>query len=148
MRTKDEKTGLIRFQRVRDSKIIAARKLRKEMTESEQLLWQEIRGKKLDGFKFRRQQIIDGFIVDFYCPKVKLVVEVDGPVHSDPEQAELDQRRSAVFVSEHNLQVLRITNDEIMADLTKVLSKIHSECLSLLTPLPFGRGVPRGSAAG
>lgn len=63
-----------------------ARSLRKNMTVSEQLLWARLRTNRLDGFHFRRQQVIAGFIVDFYCHAAKLVIEVDGPIHDFQHQ--------------------------------------------------------------
>jgi very-short-patch-repair endonuclease len=58
-----------------------ARALRKEMTPAEQTLWSELRGNQLHGAKFRRQQVIAGYIADFYCHAARLVIELDGPVH-------------------------------------------------------------------
>src|SRR5688572_3082540 len=72
-----------------------ARQFRKEPTKSENILWQALRGKKLDGHKFRRQQPIGNFIVDFYNSPYRLIVEVDGSVHDN--QVELDQARQEVL---------------------------------------------------
>ena len=75
--------NIIPGQRVVKEKLQRARELRREMTPAEKILWQELRGNKL-GVHFRRQQIIAGFIVDFYCHKVGLVIEVDGDIHDLP----------------------------------------------------------------
>jgi very-short-patch-repair endonuclease len=64
------------------------------------------------GLKFRREQVIEGFIADFYCPALGLVVEVDGSVHDDPEQAEYDIARSACFAA-HGIRVARIRNEDV-----------------------------------
>lgn len=80
------------------------------MTPAEKLLWQEVRAKKL-GVRFRRQQVIAGFIVDFYCHKAALVVEVDGDVH-DLQQEE-DERREKVL-TEMGLRIVRFGNDEVV----------------------------------
>ena len=66
---------------VREGLIERARQMRKEPTNAEALLWVRLRKRQLDGLKFRRQHIVQYFIVDFYCPRVKLVIEIDGPVH-------------------------------------------------------------------
>ncbi|MGD0591492.1 MAG: DUF559 domain-containing protein [Bacteroidota bacterium] len=63
-----------------------ARKLRKDMTLSEILLWQHIKGKQLLGYDFHRQKPIDEYVVDFYCPRLKLVLEIDGDSHEGKEE--------------------------------------------------------------
>lgn len=75
--------NIVTNQKVTKEKLQRAKELRREMTPAEKLLWQEVRAKKL-GVRFRRQQIIQGFIVDFYCHKAALVVEVDGDIHNLP----------------------------------------------------------------
>lgn len=90
------------------------------MTPAEKLLWQEVRAKKL-GVRFRRQQVIAGFIVDFYCHKAALVVEVDGDVH-DLQQEE-DERREKVL-TEMGLRIVRFGNDEVVKSLSAVVGKI------------------------
>lgn len=75
--------NIIPGQKVTKEKLERAKELRREMIPAEKLLWQEVRAKKL-GVRFRRQQIIQGFIVDFYCHKAALVVEVDGDIHKLP----------------------------------------------------------------
>ena len=86
--------NIIPGQRVTKEKLQRAKELRREMTPAEKLLWQEVRAKKL-GVRFRRQQIIQGFIVDFYCHKAGLVIEVDGDIHD--LQKEEDERREKVL---------------------------------------------------
>ena len=112
-------------QRVEGSKIQAAKQLRRNMTPAEGLLWRKLRQNSINGLHFRRQQVIAGFIVDFYCHAAGLVVEVDGPVHK--QQRENDQARDAIL-SGMGLHILRISNDEITADLTDVLRKILALC--------------------
>jgi leucyl-tRNA synthetase len=90
------------------------------MTPAEKLLWQEVRAKKL-GVRFRRQQVIAGFIVDFYCHKVGLVVEVDGDIHD--LQKDEDARREKVL-RELGLKVVRFRNDEVVRELSAVVGKI------------------------
>lgn len=84
------------------------------MTPAEKLLWKEVRANKL-GVRFRRQQVIQGFIVDFYCHYAGLIVEVDGDVHD--LQKEEDERREKVL-SELGLRVVRFRNDEVVRNLS------------------------------
>jgi len=84
------------------------------MTPAEKILWQEVRAKKL-GVRFRRQQVIAGFIVDFYCHKAALVIEVDGDIH-DLQQEE-DARREKVL-SALGLRIVRFRNDEVVRERT------------------------------
>jgi very-short-patch-repair endonuclease len=87
--------NIIPGQHVTKEKLQRSRELRREMTPAEKILWQELRANKL-GVHFRRQQIIQGFIVDFYCHKAALVVEVDGDIHD--LQKEEDERREKVLI--------------------------------------------------
>jgi very-short-patch-repair endonuclease len=89
------------------------------MTPAEKILWQELRANKLR-VHFRRQQVIAGFIVDFYCHKAGLVVEVDGDVH-DLQQEE-DTRREKVL-SEMGLRIVRFRNEEVLGNLTTEAGK-------------------------
>ncbi len=91
------------------------------MTAEEGILWQHVRGNQLQGFHFRRQQVIDGFIVDFYCHAAGLVVEVDGGIHE--QQAGYDAERDRVLAG-RGLRILRIQNEEVRNDLAMVLRRI------------------------
>ena len=91
------------------------------MTPAEKILWQELRADKL-GVHFRRQQVIAGFIADFYCHKAGLVVEVDGDIH-DLQQEE-DTRREMVL-REMGLRIACFRNDEVMNDLFSVVECIR-----------------------
>ena len=113
--------NIIPGQRVTKEKLERSRELRREMTPAEKLLWQEVRAKKL-GVRFRRQQIIAGFIVDFYCHRAALVVEVDGDIH-DLQQEE-DARREKVLI-EMGLRIVRFRNDEILSNLPVVVHKLR-----------------------
>ena len=95
------------------------------MTPAEKLLWQEVRAKKL-GVRFRRQQIIAGFIVDFYCHKAALVVEIDGDTH-DLQQDEDARREKAL--RELGLRIVRFRNDEVVRELSVVVGKIRESVL-------------------
>ena len=112
--------NIVTEQRVTKAKLERAKELRREMTPAEKLLWQEIRANKL-GVRFRRQQVIQGFIVDFYCHQTGLVVEVDGDIHD--LQKEEDERREKVL-SALRLRVVRFRNDEIVKNPSAVVWKI------------------------
>jgi very-short-patch-repair endonuclease len=86
--------NIVTNQRVTKEKLQHAKELRHEMTPAEKILWEELRANRL-GVHFRRQQVIQGFIVDFYCHKAGLVVEVDGDIHD--LQKEEDERREKVL---------------------------------------------------
>ena len=108
-------------QTVTKEKLQRARELRREMTPAEKILWQELRGNKL-GVHFRRQQVIAGFIVDFYCHKAGLVIEVDGDIH-DLQQEE-DARREKVL-REMGLRIVRFGNEDVMKNLSAVVERIR-----------------------
>jgi very-short-patch-repair endonuclease len=93
------------------------------MTPTEGLLWQQLRGDKL-GVHFRRQQIIAGFIVDFYCHAAALVVELDGGVHLQPKQAQTDLLRDE-GLRQLGLRVVRFKNAEVTTRLPEVLDQIR-----------------------
>ena len=112
--------NIVTEQRVTKAKLERAKELRREMTPAEKLLWQEIRANKL-GVRFRRQQVIQGFIVDFYCHQAGLVVEVDGDIHD--LQKEEDERREKVL-SALGLRVVRFGNDEVINNLSAVVGKV------------------------
>lgn len=105
-----------------------ARENRKNPTEAEDALWQMLRDKGI-GYKFRRQHLIDRFIVDFVCLEKSLIVEVDGGYHGNQEQAEADKQRTEIL---NNLgyTVIRFKNEEVIADTDNVLGKIKSSCVS------------------
>ena len=113
--------NIIPGQRVAKEKLERAKELRREMTPAEKILWEELRANKL-GVHFRRQQVIQGFIVDFYCHKAGLVVEVDGDIH-DLQQEEDARREKAL--SELGLRIVRFKNDEVVRELSAVVGKIE-----------------------
>ena len=100
------------------------RELRKESTEAEKLLWNELRNRKLNGLKFRRQHPLDKFIVDFYCNEKKLVVELDGGVHDEKINKEYDEARTAMLAG-LNIIVLRFKNEDVINNMKNVLRKIN-----------------------
>ena len=119
-----------------------ARKLRKNMTNAERLLWRHLRNRQLGGYKFRRQRPIGSYIVDFVCLEKKLVVEVDGGQHAG--QLELDAKRSG-YLEDKGYRVLRFWNNEVLTETESVLTFVLSSLGRNVTPphpgpLPEGRG--------
>lgn len=94
------------------------------MTPAEKLLWSWLRRNQL-GYHFRRQQIIAGFIADFYCDAARLVVEVDGGVHE--QQTDYDESRAEMF-TQWGIFTLRVTNEEVLAKLEETLARIKQVC--------------------
>jgi very-short-patch-repair endonuclease len=101
-----------------------SRRLRKSMTDTERLLWSKIRGKQLKGYQFYRQRIIGNYIVDFYCPKAKLVIEIDGGQHYAGEELKKDKIRDD-YMREHELKVLRASDREVFENLNGVVDRIY-----------------------
>lgn len=118
-----------------------ARQFRQEMTPAERLLWQSLRGKRLAGLHFRRQQVIDGFIADFYCHAAKLVIEVDCTVHE--RQTEYDAERSRILAA-RGLHLLRFSNTQVERHLEAVLAQIQAQLSPFdASPTPFSSGERR-----
>ena len=103
-----------------------ARELRKQSTCSEKLLWNQLRDRRFADFKFRRQYPIGNFIVDFYCAKASLVIELDSVSHDGKK--DYDQRRDAWLVDK-GLKVLRFSDDDAIEKLDWVLEVINKECV-------------------
>lgn len=102
-----------------------AKEMRQEPTVAEKLLWQNLRNRKLDGYKFRRQHPVLFFIPDFVCLEKKLIIELDGSVHRDPDNAKADFFR-ACQLSEHGYGIMRFWNSEIEKNQIAVLDKISA----------------------
>ncbi|MEO7307571.1 MAG: methionine--tRNA ligase [Ferruginibacter sp.] len=98
---------------------------RSNPTESENILWQILRGKKLDSYKFRRQHIIGSYIADFVCISKKLIIEVDGLIHQIPENLISDAERTTEL-NKLGFEVMRFTNDQVISDTDNVLNSILS----------------------
>lgn len=132
---------IVTGQRVSAAKVVRSRALRHDATHAEQLLWERLRHRRLDGWKFRRQQIIAGFIVDFYCDLAGLVVEVDGPIHHFRKA--YDAARDQILCS-HNLRILRVTNHDVEGSIERVLLSIRNHLdLTPQPPLLQGEGESR-----
>ena len=108
-----------------------ARKLRQQSTDAERMLWKHLRAHRMAGYKFRRQVVIEPYIVDFICLDARLIVEADGGQHL--EQAEDDLKRSA-FLQSRGYKVIRFWNDEILTDTHIVLERIYNNLIAVPSP--------------
>jgi very-short-patch-repair endonuclease len=118
---------IITGQHIHPELLKRAKELRRDMTPAEAKLWQRLRAGRLEGFHFRRQQIIDGYIVDFYCHAAGLVVELDGGVHL--EQMDYDRERDESLAG-RGIRVLRFFNSDINNSIDTVLGTILEACRS------------------
>ena len=96
------------------------------MPKAEVYLWMYLKGKQISGYKFRRQYSVGSYIIDFYCPALKLAVEVDGDVHERYNRTSKDKRRQNMLES-LGIEFLRFTNQDIYEDMTVVLNKIKTK---------------------
>ena len=101
--------------------MLAARELRTAQTPAEEKLWNALRGQRLGGMQFRRQHPVGPFILDFYCPKKKLCIEVDGGIHDS--QRERDEARTEALGT-LKIRVIRFRNEEVLDELPSVLERI------------------------
>jgi very-short-patch-repair endonuclease len=99
----------------------AARSMRRHPTNAEEVLWGALQKKQVAGLKFRRQHPVGRFVLDFYCPARKLVVEVDGAVHDAQQERDAERTR---LLEAYGYRVLRFRNEEVMHDLPSVVARI------------------------
>jgi len=104
--------------------------LRQNLTDAEHKLWQELRGRQLRGFKFRRQHPIEHYVADFACISVKLIIEVDGATHSEAPELEYDEKRT-LFLQSLGWHVIRFTNTEVFYDCDGVVEATYEALLKL-----------------
>jgi len=107
--------------------------LRNNMTKAEKILWEELKKKEIFKARWKRQHPIDIFIVDFYCHKFKLAIEVDGEIHLNEEIQEHDDGRE-YEIEKYGIKILRFTNKEIFEDIESVKNSILLE-IHFLSPL-------------
>jgi very-short-patch-repair endonuclease len=100
------------------------------MTKAEFIIWQKLKGKQLEGYKFRSQYGVGSFVVDFYCTELKKTIEIDGYSHFQDGAQEYDRERQA-FIESVGIRFLRFTNDEVYGNLEWVLEKINQEIWEL-----------------
>jgi len=113
------------------------RQLRKDQTYAEKIIWMYLRNRKMLGYKFRRQYSVDRYVIDFYCPELKLAIESDGSVHDLPEQIKYDGKRQE-YLENFGIKFVRIKNEELFGNPNKAFEKIEMEIkkLELLKKLP------------
>ena len=115
----------MRVKKLKQSRAKIAKRLRKTSTDAEALLWSYLRNKQLDGLKFRRQQPIGKYVVDFVCQEKKIVIELDGGLHSKAKPR--DKQRDD-WLRKEGYKVLRIWNKELFEDLEAALEFISANC--------------------
>ena len=99
-------------------------------TSTERMLWKRLRGKQLDGYRFRQQHGFGPYVLDFYCPSIRLCIELDGGVHNDEKVKQKDEERT-VFLKQNRIQVLRFRNEEVEQNIEYVLERIKDFILSI-----------------
>lgn len=104
-----------------NTKLQFAKELRKRQTEAEEIVWKEIRNRKFLGLRFKRQFIVEGFIVDFYCDEFALAIEIDGKIHE--KQKEYDEWRQKIIES-NNVSFIRVKNEEVFQNIGILFDKI------------------------
>ena len=119
--------------KIRHSLVSNARKLRNDGTDVERLLWRQLKSSQVEGIKFRRQQPIEDYIVDFVSFSPKLVIELDGSQHVDNRA--YDKERD-ICLRKNGFDVLRFWNNEILENIEGVLEVIRQRCLELASPTP------------
>jgi very-short-patch-repair endonuclease len=119
--------GITGNQSVAPERLELARKFRREMTSRERTLWEALRANQLDHLHFRRQQVVKGFVVDFYCASSRLAIEIDGDSHLSSGEYDAERDRA---LAELGIRTQRITNDEVDGDLERVLGMIAKSALT------------------
>ncbi len=119
-----EHPAIVRRARVSKRKRDFARELRQRATDAERRAWEVLRDRRCLGLKFRRQQVIRGFIVDFYCAELRLAIELDGAAHEDPEHMFRDSVRDMVLASEAEVLVVAIPNALVSEERVRTLLQV------------------------
>ena len=117
-----------RFDRTRE-KTIRAQALRGDMPNAERKLWSRLKGKQLGGFRFRRQHPVGPYFLDFYCPDIKLCIELDGDQHAQESAIKHDEARTH-FLEQKEICVLRFWNNQIYEGIDNVLEEILEQALN------------------
>jgi len=119
----------------RESEKLKRKMLRENLSQAEVLLWSKLKGKGLNNYKFRRQYSVGKFVIDFYCPKSKMAIEIDGDSHFVEGAKERDRERQTI-IETFGITFLRFTNREIYENIDGVLDKIveHIKIRHSITP--------------
>jgi very-short-patch-repair endonuclease len=111
------------IRRIKPPILHAAKEHRQEPTRAEDVLWAAVRGQQIRGLPFRRQHPVHRFVLDFYCPRKKLCIELDGSIHAGREAD--DQARTEALAA-HRISVIRFRNEEVLNNLSSVLQRIEA----------------------
>ncbi len=112
----------------KSTETLKRKNLRSNMPPAEVILWSQLKGRQIGGYKFRRQYSVEKFVVDFYCPELKLAIEIDGESHFVEGAVERDEERQRI-VESTGIRFVRFTNRDIYEKLHGVLCKIN-ECVN------------------
>jgi very-short-patch-repair endonuclease len=112
-----------------------AKELRKTQTEAEKILWSKLNKNQVLGLQFRRQHPIDKFIADFFCPKIKLIIEIDGSIHDIPEHHNHDLGRTDIL-NDFGITVVRFSNEQIITEIDYTVNQIEKISEKLINELP------------
>jgi uroporphyrinogen-III synthase len=123
--------------------IPAARHLRRPLTTTEAVLWDQLRDRRFLGLKFRRQHAVRAYVLDFYCHELRLAIEVDGSVHDDADQRRADLDRQTTL-EELGINFYRIQASAIDADIGAVLDRLADHVRSIISPSPAKSGEGAG----
>ena len=113
-------------------KIQLAREFRKKLTKSEKIMWEALRNRNFLGLKFRRQHLMEGYLIDFYCHELKLALEIDGLIHL--KKVKEDKERQQI-IEHFNINFFRVASQEVENDLESVLRKLKIFCESSFHPV-------------
>ena len=116
-----------------------AAEMRKNPTQAEKVLWKQLRKFRSNGFTFRQQHPIDLFIADFYCHRLRLIIEVDGEIHFSDQAREYDDGRTAEL-EKFGIKIIRFSNEEVLSDQQLVLEKVTKIIEELASPSLPGEG--------
>lgn len=108
--------------------------MRRRSTKAERKLWQNLRNRGFEGYKFRRQVSVGFFVLDFYCPELKLAIEVDGYTHDSDEAKKYDAEREEI-IENYGVRFLRIRDEEVREDIEKALKKIKAIISKLVSTI-------------
>ena len=99
-------------------------------TPTERMLWKELKGKQLEGYRFRQQHGFGPYVLDFYCPSLRLCIELDGEIHTEDRVKQKDEERT-IFLKENRIKVLRFRNEEVEQNINDVLERIKDYIRSI-----------------
>jgi very-short-patch-repair endonuclease len=108
-------------------KKLQRRNLRQQDIACEKIVWHKLRNRGLNGLKFKRQYSIGNYIIDFFCPELKIGIEIDGATHSTPAETEYDRQRQS-HIEKFNIKIIRYTNADIKENLSEVMHDLYLKC--------------------